>query len=581
MVKTKRKKRLKLTEQQKSQNLHQKEIRTVFQNMGYTRIPNVDGKEFAYEGVTSEFDDLFYYENIVIFMEYTTAAHPSDHLKNKKILYDNILKAKIQFIEFFVNEKKFESVKRTIENNILKTYTINQLQIVILYASREKLSQEHKDLVKVVFFDYPIVKYFETISKVIKKTTLHEFHSFLNLPNSNIGSNILKSTTCTQEAFDGHILPEEHSSFKKGYKLISFYIDANSLMKRAYVLRNGSWKDKGQIPLYQRLLSLKKINAMRKYLYGEDRVFVNNIIATLPEDKIKLYDSNDNEIKVDGAGNLLGGSATKPQPAKISIENDVNIIGIIDGQHRTFAYHEGTDRYEEKISKLRNIQNLLVTGILFPKKESLDDRLRFQAKLFLEVNSNQQSAASALKHEIESSLDPFSTTSISKYVLNELNESGPLASCFELYWYERNKIKVTTIISYGLKPIVKFDSDDTFYSLWNNNMKDELKRKEDSDLLREYRNFCVKELRIFLDAFKANFSADRWVVNNKDHMAVLNLTFINAAVNCLRLLIKNGKTGDGNYYKNKLSEINKFDFKTYKTTHYKRMGSDWYTSYFA
>ena len=49
---------------------------------------------------------------------------------------------------------------------------------------------------------------------------------------------------------------------------------------------------------------------------------------------------------------------------------------------RTYAYHEGDDIYEPHIAKLRKIQNLLVTGILFPQKESKESRLKFEANLF-------------------------------------------------------------------------------------------------------------------------------------------------------------------------------------------------------
>lgn len=571
-------KQKKLTPQEIDQRNHKKEIRSFLKNIGYTRFPSVDGKEFTFRGRTSELDDLFYNENIVLIVEYTT-GDPGEHLLKKKIIYDLILDDKHVFLNFLISESNFIKVKEIFDTKILSKYSLGQIQIRILYASKQKIAQEHKNLVPVTYLDYHIVKYFESISRVIKKTAIYEFHDFIGIKNSSFANNI-KTHTSSINTYDGHILPEEHSSFKNGYKLISFYIDANSLMRRAYVLRNGSWRDKEQISLYQRLLSSKKISSMRKYLNGEQRVFVNNIIATLPEEKVSLYSEDGEKIKITDSGYMQSEDATRVQPAKISIEDDVNIIGIIDGQHRTFAYHEGNDKYEERIAELRNIQNLLVTGILFPRNETEIDRINFQAKLFLEINSTQQSAASALKHDIESSLDPFSPISIAKHVINELNESGALATLFELWWYEKDKIKTTTIITFGLRPIVKLSGDDSFYSLWSNPRKGDLKKGDDYVLLRDYKNFCVTELRILFSALKKNIKSERWAISKRGNDAILNLTFINAAINCLRQLIKHNMTGDFQYYKNKFDGIDSFNFSIYKTTHYNRMGVDWFNRYF-
>lgn len=574
------KRKVKLTDQQKEQNLHKREIRTLLKNIGYTRITRIEGKEFIYDNRTSELDDIFYYENIILLVEYTVGK-PNDHLLKKKIIYDKINNDKMSFIQFLMDEEKFKHFNSIISENILKKYQITQIQLKIVYASKQSIASEHKENVPdVKYFDYPIVKYFESIAKVIKKSAAYEFHDFLSIDNTDIGENILQTTAGSSNDYLGHILPEEHSSYKTGYKLISFYIDASSLMKRVYVLRKNGWRSKEHIGFYQRMLNAAKINAMRKYLNDEGRVFVNNIVATLPEEKVKLYDSDDNEIKIDANGYISSKNNTKVQPAKIRITDEVNIIGIVDGQHRTFAYHEGTDKYEEKISQIRKIQNLLITGILFPQNERERDRRKFEAKLFLEINSNQQSASTALKHEIEAELAPFSSTSIAKFVINKLNDSGPLSTLFELYFYERNKIKTSTIISFGLKPLLKFDGIDSLYSLWDNTNKEDLKKKENDELLEAYKVFCIKEIRLMFEAFKSQLSTNKWEISRLSADGVLGITFINGVINCLRKLIENKETGDKKYYEHHLKDIDKFDFKKYKTSHYRKMGEDLYNKYF-
>ena len=40
-----------------------------------------------------------------------------------------------------------------------------------------------------------------------------------------------------------------------------------------------------------------------------------------------------------------------------------------------------------------------------------------------------------------------------------LNEHGALANMIELYTYEKGKIKTASVVSFGLKPLIKFDLD--------------------------------------------------------------------------------------------------------------------------
>ena len=111
---------------------------------------------------------------------------------------------------------------------------------------------------------------------MIKLSARHEFLEFLEVDESGFGDNMLSSSTGTTNCFSGYILPEEKSSFNEGYKIITFYIDAESLLKRAYVLRQEGWRKKENVGYYQRMLDSRKITSMRKYLSEEKRVFINN-----------------------------------------------------------------------------------------------------------------------------------------------------------------------------------------------------------------------------------------------------------------------------------------------------------------
>jgi DGQHR domain-containing protein len=591
-VKKKAKKKVKLTPEQKAQNLlkrnQENEIRLIFKNLGFNRIANIDGKEIVYKDRTSEMDDIFVCENIILITEYTIANKPGDHIKNKTLFYNKVLEDKRAFVEFMCNEPKLNSFKKYYDEHINSKYSANHLKVEILYCSKFSVSEEHKrNATGVIFFDYYLVQYFKSLSKVIKRTGKYEFCEFIGVPYEQFGDNILKSDDSSSNKYSGHILPEEKSYFKGGYKIVSFYIDANSLMRRAFVLRQEGWRKKENVGYYQRMFEQKKISSMRKYLSDKERVFINNIITTISEDKVKLYDEKDNVLQIDENGQFINSSKTKVTPTKIEITDECNIIGLIDGQHRTFAYHEGDDAYEEKIKKIRDIQNLLVTGIIFPKKEKKETRLKFEANLFLEINTTQTNVKSQLTQEIELMINPFSSISIGKRILQKLNESGPLESLIEQYSYEKGKLKTASIVSFGLKPLIKLDeaANDTLFFNWSNANKLLLKEKdnEEYELLEEYVNFCSEKIRDVFIAVKSNLDNEQWsLYSHSTPKGVLNVTFFNGFLNVLRLLIENNQLSDFGGYKTKLSgkSINKFPFKNYKSSQYRKMGLDIYNKYF-
>jgi DGQHR domain-containing protein len=581
MAKARKRHKRKLTEQEKEQRQQKQEIRRLLINIGFSRIPGISGKEFVYDQRTSEIDDAFHYENILLLIEYTTIAKPGPHLIGKKIIFDKINDYHSKFIEFLLKDNRFTKFAEYFENSALKNYTSRQIQLRIVYCSRHPISKEHQDQINgVCLLNYAIMKYFERIAKAIKRSARYEFFQFLKIDYNKFGENIKRGRLGSNAMFSGHILPEEHSNYKEGYKIISFYIDAASLMHYAYVLRRDGWKNVGTIGFYQRMFSADKISKMRMYLHEKDRVFVNNIIAVLPKEKISLYDKNRNEIQMGKDGNFINTGTTTVQPTEVQIKNDTNIIGIVDGQHRLYSYHEGTDKYEKKIAELRKIQNLLVTGVLYPEAEKEEEKMKFEAELFLEINSNQTNAGSELRQEIELMIYPFSSTAIAKSILNVLNESGPLENLFEQHFYEKGMLKTASIISYGLKPLVKFDGNDSLYKMWANPGKSSLNKQNNYELLNSYKEYCVDEIRKIFIGFKANVDPDSWTSERLNPIGILRVTAINGIINCLRLLIENNKTGAMDYYKKKLKGIAGFPFKDYKSSQYRKMGEEIYQRFF-
>lgn len=96
---------------------------------------------------------------------------------------------------------------------------------------------------------------------------------------------------------------------------------------------------------------------MREYLGGNGKVFITNLIVTLPSTALLR----------DGSGKPLDPNALLQKTSvQLSLPLELGTVGIVDGQHRILSYYEGSDPMDQKISGLRQRQNLLVTGIIFP-----------------------------------------------------------------------------------------------------------------------------------------------------------------------------------------------------------------------
>ena len=66
-----KKRKRKLTDQEKEQRAFRKEIRDFLINMGFSSVPRINGTEFEYESRTSELDEIYVYENVILLIEDT------------------------------------------------------------------------------------------------------------------------------------------------------------------------------------------------------------------------------------------------------------------------------------------------------------------------------------------------------------------------------------------------------------------------------------------------------------------------------------------------------------------------------
>lgn len=585
---TKKRKRVVLSEEELLRRGHIKDIRSTMENIGFQRIQGIDGNHIIYKSRESEFDDFFIYENLLLIVEYTSTRDVSTHLLKKKVVYDLIDRSHREFVEFAIAEPKLVAFKEYYDREIKDKYSIGQIHIRILYCSIKPVESQYKenflDNKSVFFYDYDIVHYFKLLSATIKRSARYELFHFLEVKTYDIGNS--RSDLPGSDKYKGNILPVEKSSFKDGHNIISFYIDAESLIRRAYVLRQESWREDDAGGFYQRMVIGKKISSMRKYLANEGRVFINNIIATLSNDSAQLLDNDGKIVNISDKGVFEGNeSHDQVMPAQVQIDDLPNIIGIIDGQHRVYAYHEGTDVYEDKISVLRKQQHLLVTAVLFPKTEHKGSRRKFEATLFREINNNQTNINSQLKQDIDMMISPFSVTAVCKSIVAKLNESGPLANMIAVHSYDKGKLKTASIVSYGLTPLIKYDDSsesDSLYKIWSNSDKSKLNKDcEEYELKKQYVDFCVEKTRNILIALKRIVPKESWCVYDpKKKQGSLSVTFINGFLNVIRCQIKGtGELLSSEEYYQKLKGIKIEKLKEYKSSQYSKMGKTIYDNY--
>jgi hypothetical protein len=198
----------------------------------------------------------------------------------------------------------------------------------------------------------------------------------------------------------------------------------------------------------------------------------------------------------------------------------------------------------------------------------------------LEINANQTNAKFDVKQTIGLLLNPYLPESIAKDVVNRLNDQGPLSDQFERFFYEKDKLKTTSVVSYGIRHVVKLGGRDSLFNTWPSGKKLRLMRQKDLNLRDEYVRYCVQQLNVFLAAIKDVLPRDKWTPDKKVD-GMLSTTNINGFIVCLRKIIEAGTVHKFQYYKRKLAELQGFDFDEYHSSQYGRMGEELYTKFFS
>lgn len=152
----------------------------------------------------------------------------------------------------------------------------------------------------------------------------------------------------------------------------------------------------------------------------------------------------------------------------------------------------------------------------------------------------------------------------------------------ETHFFDVGRIKTASIVSYGLRHIVRLDGPHSMFSIWKTPHKKAI-LDGDKEMLRKYIEFSATQLSMFFSGFKSALPSHLWTLD-KNVSRALNTTTVNGLIYCFRRLIEEKKTGDFDYYRNGFAKMktgfaaNQFAFRS---SNWKSLGEQLYAECFA
>lgn len=543
-TKAKRKARKMSPEQKAAQQKKRKEtafrkkIKDSFTGAGFSSFSTVN-KEFKIGNRKVELDHLFMYENIIIICEDNCKEKKdTDHIRTKSESFTVICNNKQDFINWLIN---------TFPDNAadFQKYRLERILLFYIYISQNDIGITEDDVLRypnLRFWGPETLSFFSRMSQCIQYSAKYEFFRYLGIKDDDLRYSTSSGEETKIKA--PIICPQDAIGLRNGIRVVSFMMSAEKLLQTSYVLRKDSWEE--SMFLYQRLIEKEKVSAIRKYLAEKGEAFYNNIIVALPDGVI---------FEADDGKPLTINQVSDFQHCKLIIPSEMNSICVIDGQHRIFAHHEAapTEKYESKISVLRQQLHLLVTGLVFPPEMPDAQRKQIQSEIFLDINDNTKKVAANVLTHIEMIKDPYSDIGLARRVVEKLNKSNLFLNRFELSGLDERKIKVASIIKFALRYLVTVKPSEgkaSLYQFWTGDKDSFLSKNESA--LSGYIDFCSKSIEMFFSAVKCVFRTE-W---NDSSSRILSVTSINGFIIAFnRQLSKNG-IQSFEFYSSKMKTLN-------------------------
>lgn len=533
-------------------------LRTIFEGAGFQHIPS-DALHFQMSGRTGEIDHIFAFENVILICEETAATTGvSGHFTNKVFFHKLIS----EDFESFCNVYKplNSHFSAYLDKN---GYEPQELEVRHLYLSEAVDCEPGVSATPdpFVIVTRAHMRYFTSLVKTIGRTSRFELFKYLKIQLSMIGDARISGQGVSSESFSGFALPSGHTHYPKGFAVVSFYANPSALLTRAYVLRRDGW-DSPDVS-YQRFVKSSKLEEMRSYLAQNGKVFINNLIVTLPSTVILKNKETDALIDLE--------TFNARADVVITLPHELGTIGVVDGQHRVLSYYEGVGSVDQKIESLRKRQNLLVTGIVFPKSYSSEDRVKFEAELFLSINNTQTGVKADLRQELETIINPHTPAALAKAVVNALANKGPLSGFVQTSMYDSpEKVKSASLVTYVVLPLIKPDPGNPFFALWDPSKSLSL---SDAVNRKSYVEFCIHNINKVLAGARDNLHG-QWRPVTKTGTGILSPTSIGGLVLCLRDLLSVDSGACAYDFSERFKGLDAFDFSKYKSSVWAKLAAD-------
>lgn len=531
-------------------------LEAIFEKSGFVHVAS-EGIHFTVGGRKGEIDHIFVWENLVLLCEETSDKKPTHHIPTK-IIFHNKIKADPQ--GFF---NRYCEKDNTLREALVR-YDWRDMELRHIYYSEKSINhEEFSDQSPFIVLTPSEARYFYSLVQTIQGSAKYEILKYLDVALKDIGESRLAGRRVDWQEFQGFLIPDRHTHYPKGFLIVSFYADPKSLISRACILRRDGWRD--QSLSYQRFIKEDKLKSMRKKLSEEGKVYINNIIATLPSETL-IRDEDNKDIDF--------GEINDPKCVTLSIPKELGTIGIIDGQHRLFSYYEGVGEgngnVNETIDDLRNRQNLLVTGIVFPKNYK-GSKEAFEAGLFISINSNQTPVEASLMQDVKVLIDPDSPEALARLLINEISSGGALKGYLRTSQLDEGVaglIAVGSLAPYVAKSIL--GSSSSISKEWSKFTG--LTRSKDNN--KRFVKYVADELEALLCS-AARILEGRW--KTKEEGGILSTTVIGGFIRLFVRISKHIDKDKRDYDKFfKECELEKFDFSLYTGSAWGKMARDLY-----
>ncbi|MCG2585969.1 DGQHR domain-containing protein [Massilia sp. TS11] len=530
-------------------------LRDIFEGAGFHHIPS-DNVHFELQGRTGEIDHIFGWQNVILLCEETAGKDATKHCTNKIFFHKLIAQDWPAFFDIYRTKNP------ALDSYIGSNYNAGELEVRHIYYSEEI---DVDDGVSNNSAPFKILNraegaYFSALVKTIARSAKFELLKYLEIALERVGETRISGGSVTSQSFPGFALPAAHTNYPKDFAIVSFYADPMALIQRAYVLRRDGWEDPDLS--YQRFVRSDKLSEMREYLANNGKVFINNLIVTLPSKAIMRQ--TDGQV-VDPR--LL----TQRTHVELDLPLELGTVGIIDGQHRILAYFEGQGAIEEKIAPLRKRQNLLVTGIIFPPNYAAEMRVKFEAELFLAINNTQTGVHTQLRQDLESIINPETPLAIGRVLINRLAREGSLEGMLQVSQFDPpEKVATGSIGPYVLKPLLRRGS--AFYKTWDSNLVQDLSNPVHR---QQYIEYALGEIKRLLVGCSSNLES-RWKPVSQG--GILSTTIVGGLLLLLERLAEAGHPISSLEYKKILGPLKAFNFSNYKSSGWAQMSKDLYST---